>query len=661
MKTLYEGRVIGVRRALDVQFAVDASKPVLVFHGPAGSGKSSALLGVGWGLAGEVRTAELGKLSKEQVGNPQVHSVVELSFCDPEDPSCGMEETPFRLMRTLTMGGAHDLIVNGQKFAKVTDANAALGRALGCSLEQLGYLTSAQALVGLDGLAQGNLICGLLGAEIDLEWLKGKLGAEATAAWDWSHATAGLTGFPMLEAARVAMEAARTEQSRTKKTAEAEATAAQQRVMELCREARIPGPGNVASEVAQAEAAAKRATARLNVLRQAAEKASAHRTQLASVQATLAQAEQRVAALKMQRAEADAVREEREAERARLQEAVDTCARNLADTQKTAAEAQDAFDVASRAHAEGQKQFQTRPTIYTCPHCENEVGILEGALVPERNMPPTEITEQELGALEQTEIAADTALGFANEALSAARVAIADAQRALDECPAVPADAELEAQFKQATAASDAAYERLEKLQAEQVPPAPTAEAIQAAQAEAEGFTQRLAALQQVAWAIEAQKRTVDTAETQAALYDRYNATVDRLRELVREVAADAIDPVIERSNAMLGGRLILGYDNGAGICAEYGEIKRPVRELSTGERLMVGVTLQASVAIALGVGVALVDEASGWDPETAAHMLEEMVRIGREHFMTWLVASAQPVPEVAGVQVVDVRGGYSS
>jgi len=111
----------------------------------------------------------------------------------------------------------------------------------------------------------------------------------------------------------------------------------------------------------------------------------------------------------------------------------------------------------------------------------------------------------------------------------------------------------------------------------------------------------------------------------------------------------------------MLAGRLILGYDNGAGICAEYGEIKRPVRELSTGERLMVGVTLQASVAIALGVGVALVDEASGWDPETAAHMLEEMVKIGREQYITWLVASAQPVPEVPGVQVVDVRGGYSS
>ena len=657
MRTLYEGRVIGVRRALDVQFAVDASKPVLVFHGPAGSGKSSALLGVGWGLAGEVRTLELGKLSKEQVGNPQVHSVVELSFCDPEDPSSGMEETPFRLMRTLTMGGAHDLIVNGQKFAKVTDANAALGRALGCSLEQLGYLTSAQALVGLDGLAQGNLICGLLGAEIDLEWLNGKLGH----AWNWSRATAGLTGFPMLEAALAAVETARTEQSREKKAAEVTATAAQQRVMELCREARIPGPGNVASEVAQAKNAATRAQTRLHALREAATKAQAYRVQLSSVQAELAQAEQRVAALKAQRAEADAVREEREAHRAKLQEAVDTCARNLADTQETQTGAQVAFDVASRAHAEGQKQFQTRPTIYTCPHCENEVGILEGALVPERNMPPAEITEQELAALAQTEIAADTALGFADEALSAARVALADAQRALDECPAVPADTELEAQFKQATAASDETYERLEKLQAEQVPPAPTAEALQAADSEVETFTQRLAALQQVAGAIEAQQATAATAETQAALYDRYNATVDRLRELVREVAAEAIDPVIERSNAMLAGRLILGYDNGAGICAEYGEIKRPVRELSTGERLMVGVTLQASVAIALGVGVALVDEASGWDPETAAHMLEEMVKIGREQYITWLVASAQPVPEVPGVQVVDVRGGYSS
>lgn len=649
MRTLYEGRVIGVRRALDVQFAVDASKPVLVFHGPAGSGKSSALLGVGWGLAGEVRTLELGKLSKEQVGNPQVHSVVELSFCDPEDPSCGMEETPFRLMRTLTMGGAHDLIVNGQKFAKVTDANAALGRALGCSLEQLGYLTSAQALVGMDGLAQGSLICGLLGAEIDLEWLKGKLGAEAIVVWDWSRATAGLTGFPMLEAARVAMEAARTEQSRTKKTAEAEATAAQQRVMELCREARIPGPGNVASEFAQAEAAATRAQTRLYALREAATKAQAYRVQLSSVQATLAQAEQRVAALKMQRAEADAVREEREAERAKLQEAFAAAQAAEDETRRAETAAYGACERAHDAQKVASATYARVMDVQVCPTCKQAIG--------------EELVAQLHEARDEAMAAWKTAEETKNVRHEEHQQRVRErqeAEKALDECPAVPADTELEAQFKQATAASDEAYELLEKLQAQQVPQEPTAEAIQAAQAEAEGFVQRQATLDQVALAIEVQKQNDEFAREQSTLYDRHNQLVDRLRELVREVAAEAIDPVIERSNAMLAGRLILGYDNGAGICAEYDKIKRPVRELSTGERLMVGVTLQASVAIALGVGVALVDEASGWDPETAAHMLEEMVKIGREQYITWLVASAQPVPEVPGVQVVDVRGGYS-
>ena len=245
----------------------------------------------------------------------------------------------------------------------------------------------------------------------------------------------------------------------------------------------------------------------------------------------------------------------------------------------------------------------------------------------------------------------------------------------MQQFPPMPPSEMLDANFKAAVDESDAALKALEHLRAETPPAAPNPEAIDAANQAMQEAEGRLGALEAAAIAGQVYDRSRAKVEKEQARYADMGTLVDRLRELVREVADEAIKPVLERSNAMLGGRLTLGYSSEDGIRAEYGDDEaRPVCELSTGERFMVGVTLQASIAVELGIGMALVDDASVWDPDTQRWMLEAMVAIGREHEVTWVVVSAQPAPTVErivdgvpvkmpidGVLVVPLEGGYNA
>ena len=167
----------------------------------------------------------------------------------------------------------------------------------------------------------------------------------------------------------------------------------------------------------------------------------------------------------------------------------------------------------------------------------------------------------------------------------------------------------------------------------------------------------RIGALEQAQQAHVVATGATRTAEEAAEVYANRQALVERLREIIAEVAHATVSPLIENANKMLDGRLELGFEADRGLVAVYGDWTCPVQDLSTGERLLVGVTLQATIAEHLGVGLAIVDDASGWDVDTA-RMAYRMMADHED--VTWLVASAQPLPKGVAAQVVEIEGGYS-
>ena len=682
MWSLRGADVVGVRRAVDVKIRTSPDTPVVVLFGPTGSGKSSTEIALAWLLAGEARTLELGRLNKDEIRNDLMNAVVDVQMVSEEGEV-------LEALRTLTMSGSHDLIVNGAKFKNLTSATDALEEALGCSTDQLGYLTSAQALVSLDGLEQAQLLLGLMGPEMTWADLEDRCAGVPEPP---VPADTDLTGYPLIEAALSQAETKRTEAGREKRAAETAVETANGTLMGLCREARVPGPGNIAAALTQAQKGKQRDTERLEKLQKHVAAAEAHSASLLEAQERLAVAEADVAALKAQRAEADEVREEREAERSALAEklekarAAETVARkslegakaSLADKREELATAQDACDNARHALDELRAQQADAGVTYECPDCQAEVAFLDGELVYASELPGnSDSVEQQVMEAEQAEAEANAAVEeaqkivafYADEKLAherAARNGKSKAVRGLEaelaEKPALPPAEELERKYDAAKTEADAAYTKLEELRGKDVPTKPQPEALEATRKALEDGRAKLEALTRAQAAAEAHTAAQKTAEEKAHLYDRYNALVDRLREIIREVAEEAIKPVLERSNNMLAGRLTLGYSADAGIQAVYSEEeKRPVRELSTGERLMVGVTLQASVAVELGVGVCLVDDTSNWDLETQRVMHEEMVTVGREHGITWLCASTHEPLDVDGVTTLPLEGGYSS
>lgn len=649
MWSLRSAEIVGVRRAVDVRIEVAPEAPVVVFYGPAGSGKSSALLGVGWGLAGKVRTLELGTLNKEQVRNALMNATVNFTLADGEREA--------RMLRTLTMGGSHDLLVDGSKFKNLGSATEALEGLLGCTTEQLGYLTSAQALVSLDGLEQAELLLGLMGPELDDKFIMGQveedlhdiLPLNIGSPPGGTEEIYAKAGWPLLESVVAVAETKRTEQGRTKKAAETAVETANETLMALCREARVPGPGNIAAALTQAQKGKQRDSERLTQLEQRRDAAEAHAERLLEAQTDLAAAEEQVASLKQKRAEADEIREEREAKRAEI-------SKQIAAAEEQRQQAAVALEEASEAYRTAKVRLAdlTNPadleSLADCPTCRRAL-----------NDEALRIMQQAWEEREQAVDEAAKARDAAEKPVDAALAQIDALEQDLLALPPVAPAAELEADFKSAAADSDAAYTRLEELRAMEVPAAPQPEALEATRTALEAGRAKLEALTRAQAAAEAHEAAKRKAQEASDLYDRYNALVDRLREIVREVAEEAIVPVLDRSNEMLAGRLTLGYSADHGIEAVYSEAeKRPVRELSTGERLMVGVTLQASVAVELGVGVCLVDDTSNWDLQTQRLMHEEMVAVGREHGVTWLCASTHEPLEVDGVTVLALEGGYS-
>lgn len=638
MWRLTKAQVTGVRRAIDVQFEVAA--PVVALHGATGAGKTSTLVGIGWGLAGEAVT-DRGRLSQEQIRNTLHNAVVDLALVNDEGEV-------LTVMRTLTHGGGHGLFVDGQQYVNLGKASEALEGRLGVKLDQLGYLTSAHRLVELSGLEQAALLLGLMGPEITLESLDAMLGPDGA---EWS--AAGETeGWPLLQAALRYAETNRTEQGREAKRLRSDAEKAQAVAMERCREARVPGPPQIAGKLTQVGDHLARLEARLAAQAKALEAQGDYDRALSAQQAAQARAEVEVVAAKRAVAEADALREAREQQRAEAEEVFAT--------------AYGAYQAAREANASANNHAQAMEVVRDV--LSRDFAQLEGAEKCHTCL--RELTDECRGEVNKVLADAEKDATDARANAEKTRATFLDAQRrceaageALEALPPIaPADA-LQAVLDAAVAASDAAGAAIEQLTAQGRPEAPTPQEVEAAQVRLEDLATQRALLENAQVAAERAQASAAQANEASHLYDRYGALVTRLREIVREVAAQAIGPVLETSNAMLAPRLRLGYDPEQGIVAVYGEEETlPIAELSTGERLEVGVSLQASIARALGVGICLVDDASVWDRETAFEMAHMMALLGCEHNLTWVVASAQEPDHWTdgNLQVVEIDGGYA-
>ena len=638
MVTLEKVHVSGVRRCVQAHFEVE--QPVVVLHGETGAGKTSCLIGIGWGLSGEART-EQGKLSQDQIRNADYNAIAALDLIDEEGEV-------LRLMRTLTPT-RHDLFLDDQKFATIGAATTSLEVRLGgVTVDQLGYLTSAHRLVEMSGLEQADLICGLLGPEINAAWLNEKVGPDLVGALP--KAMRGReSGWPMLEDALQNAEGQRKDIGREGK----EAAAAEQRqkavVAEMCKQARCPGPEMLNATLEQHKQKAARLAARQSALEEARNAASAYAREVAEAGQALALAEVQVQAVKAGIAEANTVRAEREAERMAAHEAL-LVARNVSDDKHAAW--QEARGARDRAVAVADALHETLDGLEDaekCPLCTSK------------------ITEETRAQLDET---LDTADQARQDAVNAEDVAGAEYEgakkheetmlNALADLHEIPADSELQAELQAAVQASDAASAQIEALEGQKPMPAPTPQEVEANTLHLAEAQAHLAGAQRAQEARVTHEKALAEASRLDAQYRQAGALVDRLRELVQEVAGQAIGPVLAQANEMLAPRLVLSYAEGDGVVAAYGETLRPIAELSTGERLEVGVALQASVAVALGVGVCLVDDASVWDPVTAREMYGQMVSVGETLGLTWIVATAQEPPTVEGLQVVTIDGGYS-
>lgn len=628
-------QVTGVRRAVEVEFDVNA--PLVILTGPAGAGKTSTLVGLGWGLAGEART-DRGKLNQDQIRNYAFNGIAELALFD------GTGQT-LEIMRTLTPS-AHKLYIDGAEFS-VGRGGEELERRLGVSPDQLSYLTSAARLVDLSGLEQASLLCGLMGLEIDLAWLHEQVGADLMGALPKAAQTRG--GWPMLEDTLAMAEKDRLRLGREAKAAQADADGQAAVVQEALKAARVPDAQMLENRRQIGEQQIAELRKRLQGFRTALQRQCDYDAALQDARSKLVRAEALVVDMRKQINNANAIRDERAQQREAVQQMLSAEWAQHAEAEAAANEASAAFNVAvARCHDWPEVDDLQGGE---CPTCKRALtGDDLKTITDER-----EKREAEAESLKREVQAARAKVQMHTDT-------IAQMEHELANLPEIAADADLQAKLQGAVQMSDAASNEIDKLDAMGRPSAPTPQEVDAAEAKAQELAGTMAEIDRAAIAGQDLESLQKKARTAAARYAQANKLVDRLREIVKEVAGQAIDPVIARCNDMLAPRLTLAYADEEGLVATYGEVQMPVAELSTGERLEVGVALQASIAVALGVGVCLVDDASVWDPETADAMYHHMALQATENDLTWIVATAQkPVLWTDGnMDIVEIDGGYS-
>lgn len=636
MYRLLAAKVLGVRRAVDVQFDVEA--PVVVLHGPTGAGKSSALAGMAFALSGTAQT-ERGRLKLEEIRHYDYNTVAEMLLEDDDGVS-------LLIMRTLTPS-KHDLYVDDLKFSSVKKATAALEERLGVPTDQLAYLTSAHRLVDMDPLAQSELILGLLGVGATPEWLVEQ--ARENADLLLAPNPGREAGWPLIQDALEAAENKRLLVGREAKALREEAGKAEAIARDACRDAKVPSPDQAEGKSAQVAERLVEIEQQLSGYRTALQAHQQRRAALAQAQQELARAEAAVVATRTAMKEAEAQRAEREAERAAVQKKRDEAAVAKARAWEEWQNQRTARDAAASVKDAMHKALDGLGDVETCSLCGQKITADRRKQIDET-----------LADIDASYNAAVEAEAEAEAAFEAASKADRDAAIALDAVPPIPPAEALQARFDDAVAASDAANERIEALQSSPLPEAPTPQQVEVAEAKVIELREQFAAVNKAAEAGAKAKKLAQEANAKSVRYDRYNLLVERLRTVAREAARGAAEPLLELTKRLLPPNISLDYSPEEGLVARYGERLMPVAQLSTGERLLVGTAMQAAIALKLGIGVCLVDDASVLDPETGANHLERMVEIGREHEITWIVATAQPVTVCEGVQLINIDGGYA-
>lgn len=636
MLRLTAAKVLGVRRAVDVQF--DVGEPVVVLHGPTGAGKSSALIGMAFALSGTAQT-ERGKLRLDEVRHYDYNTVAEMLLEDDD----GLE---LHIMRTLTPS-KHDLYVDGQKFSTVGKANTALEERLGVPTDQLAYLTSAHRLVDMDPLAQSELILGLLGVGATPEWLveQARENAELLLAPNPGREA----GWPLIQDALEAAENKRLLVGREAKALREEAGKAEAIARDACRDAKVPSPDQAEGKSAQIAERLPEIEGQLAGYKSALVAHQERRAALAQAQQELARAEAAVVATRTAMKEADEQRAAREAERAEAQHRLDSIVNLFPGLDDCVAEASADWNRRHSVRLALEETLGAVEASEDCPTCGQKI-------TKDRKQQITETLEQARDDDAATKKHYDTERASQQERDKL----IAEAKADLAALPEIPPAEALQARFDDAVKASDAANARIEALQSSPLPEAPTPQQVEAAEKRVLELREQLAAVHKAAEAGAKAKQMAQEANARGVRYDRYNLLVTRLREVAQEAAQTAAEPLLALTKRLLPPQICLDYSPEDGLAARYGERLMPVAQLSTGERLLVGTAMQAAIALALGIGVCLVDDASVLDPETGANHLERMVEIGREHEITWIVATAQPVTVCEGVQIISIDGGYA-
>jgi len=449
------------------------------------------------------------------------------------------------------------------------------------------------------------------------------------------------TGWHMLESAVGLAEDARKLAGREAKAAAAAVGQARSALEQAMRAAQVADPTSLAAAITAQEENIEQARARAGALQEQTAARSAllsevERAERAQqvAETRVAEARERIEQVAQQRAEVVARREALSADlsaaRTRYEELVGE-ARKAEDAAEDPRTALDDARALLKALEEGRTEA---PPTEACPCCGEMLALTANGLRWAAEVAAEGVTEEQLAAAREAVESAQADWQEKNGAFLELDQAVQEQRKQLERLEAAlgalidpPSDELLRERLEEAVGASDAAGELLGELRARPMPGPVDAQQIEAAQrAVAEG-QERLRLLEAAQAAVAGQQEALQTETSANQEHERLDVLVKRLREIMREQASAMADPVADSLAAMLGRPVVFDPDRGLCLQVDLGDEQalRPLSQLCTGERLQAAAALQGVLAAALGVGLALVDEVSGLDPEHAAETIAVM------------------------------------
>ncbi len=659
--------------------AVQVREPVVMLTGQKGSGKSSVLAAISATITGDALWPDGKKMSRDDLKNPAWGNgwgAVVLGDGEGAEFAIGRE---FKSSITVNL--------DGEKCRTLGEAEQRITATLGVPPEQLLWLMGGDPLIAAKPLDQAGILANTLGVDLGFEGLIGRLNGHADLGRAVLSKLTALSGWELLSRAQGLAEEERLQANRRLEDARGRAQAAQTAMDDALRAARAGDLSVLQRKRDALQATIADAQERGQRLRdrrlERAEKLAARER----AQAELDRAEAQVASLREQVAGADEARAAREAEREKLRGMIEEAKKQLAaattefDEAKLAAQAaREVAEEAGRAFENAWNEATTLraklPRLLSCPGCSMQVVLVDDVLVARSDLPAGTPTETEVAAAEAAQVAADEALTAAKQsaeaaeavarekgmAVQSASVRVRETEAGLLAYPSLPAASDLQARLEAAVRASDEATAALDAQDAE-IPDEVSEADLTAVDEVLREAQEALRALEGVTARVTACDEALGAVEEAEGRWSALDGLVSRLREITREVAVQIAAPVADSLGAMLGEEIVFDEEVGLGAKRPLPGGKsyvHPLSKLSGGEKLQARAALQGVLAVALGFGLAVVDEFGALDEASARATLAIMRRIAREHGLVWVVASAQtPPPGLEGVQVVEMEGGF--